>query len=144
MGDHRRHLPGQDVGRRSMSGASTTRDGGAPSARWSTLRNAFLSAVAASKTTAGEGGRGGGDTAIYAPAAPINSSSSKYTNSSSGGGASIVDEEKRFEGFQLFPRCLNQRYCSVVSRRYFLLYYTPINLRTSSTSSMLDAGCSSR
>lgn len=109
-----------------MSGANTTRDDGAPSARWSTLRNAFLSAVAASKTAGG-----GADTT--AGTAAVNnsgrSSSSRCINSSSGGGTGIADQEKRFEGFQLFPRWLSPRYyCYCVASIDAIVVRTSINL----------------
>lgn len=65
--------------------------GGDRSAKWSTLRNAFRSAVAASKS-GGDAQGGGGE---------------RYTTSEG-------DPPARFEGFVLFPRCALEVYIPVV------------------------------
>lgn len=82
-------------------------DGGAPSAKWSMLRNAFLSAMAASKT---ETGGGGGSAAASAASAADSSSNRSNSNSIKSNSRDLADDRQRFEGFQLFPRCLTWCY----------------------------------
>ena len=70
--------------------------GGGRSAKWSTLRNAFLSAVESSK--AGDGGR-----------------REACSSGSTGTGTSTTDPP-RFEGFTLFPRCAGARRDSMIQQ----------------------------
>lgn len=80
----------------SESAHGQRQGGGRRSAKWSTLRNAFLSAVESSK--AGDGGR-----------------REACSTTSTGTGTSTTDPP-RFEGFTLFPRCAGARRDSMIQQ----------------------------